>query len=45
MEHAHMKSTEEVLEYFQVSVNDGLGAANVEKGREKFGLNGMIVEL
>lgn len=39
MEHAHMKSTEEVLEYFQVSVNDGLGAANVEKGREKFGLN------
>ena len=40
MEFAHAKSVDEVLEYFSVKETDGLSADEVEKQRQKFGLNG-----
>lgn len=40
MEFAYAKSVDEVLEYFSVKETDGLSADEVEKQRQKFGLNG-----
>ena len=40
MEQAYMKTSEEVLEYFKVSEEDGLTPERVETQREKYGLNG-----
>lgn len=41
MDLAHTRSTDEVLDHFQVSASEGLSNDQVEKSREKYGLNGM----
>lgn len=40
MECAHTRRVEEVLEHFKVKEEDGLSVAEVQKRREKYGLNG-----
>ncbi len=43
MESAHTKSIDDIVGHFKVSIDDGLEAANVDKAREKYGLNGLLI--
>ena len=40
METAYCRTAGDVLDYFQVSSSEGLSSERVERGREKYGLNG-----
>ena len=41
MEDAYIKTSEEVLKFFNVSENLGLSQEEVKRNRQKYGLNGM----
>ena len=43
MEDAHMKTAEEVAEYFRVDIDKGLSEGQVKSNLDKYGPNGELI--